>query len=849
MEKKSLKEFLLPHLLIVGGFLLICCIYFSPLLKGKVLQQHDLIQFEGSSKEALDYNKATGQSAYWTNSMFGGMPTYQIALGFPNSSIAIRWIYTFFVKAIPHPINSVLFYMIGFYLLLLSYRLDKWVCAIGAIAFAFSSYNFVIIDAGHVNQSYALAFAPFVLAALNFTFRSRRYLLGSALFGIAFVTEIKANHIQITYYLLLLMAFYLAYELYIHIRLKALPSFVKATIGISVAMILAIGSNFTNLYLTNEYSKQTIRGKAELTQKSGAKSEGIDKDYALQWSLGIPETGTIIIPDIRGGSQAAIGEKHPKSVEKNVSDPQIQPFISNFDEYWGHEPAVAVIYFGSIICFLFVLGLLILERTEKWWLLGATLLSIMLAWGNYFLPLTNIFFDYFPFYNKFRSVSMIIVIASITVPILSFFILDRILSAPELLRNNMKKFYIAFGVTGGLCLLLYIAPSFAGDFQKPENGDMQSLQQMVQGSFPADQAKQFFASGQSNTILSSLQEVRADILKADAIRSFFFIALAAAFLWLFSTGRIKKNIVLGGFGLLVLFDMAIVDSRYLGNEDFKTKQLSKQTLSPSPADEAIMQDPDPDYRVLNLTVSPFNDATTSYFHKSIGGYHGAKLRRIQELIENMLFDDINVKLRGNHLDSAVAINMLNTKYIITKADANGVIKNPFALGNAWFIKEVKMADNADQEMAMLRHIDPKNQAIVNKKFSDYFRGGNMQFQQGGNIKLDKYSPNEISYSYSAPSDGFVAFSEVYYNPDADWHKGDWHASIDGKEAGHIRINYVLRGMKVPAGAHKIDFKFVPHSYFMGENVSLASSILLLLLIGGAIYYEWKKKDVDDNVPA
>ncbi len=814
------------------------------MLKGKVLQQHDLIQFLGSSKEATDFNKTPGQTAYWTNSMFGGMPTYQIALGYPKSAFVVGWIYSFFVKAIPHPINSLLFYMIGFYLLLASYRLNKWICVIGAIAFAFSSYNIVILAAGHVNKSYAIAFAPFVLAALNYIFTSKKYLLGSALFALAFVTEFKANHIQITYYLLILIGFYMVYQLYQHIKEKEISGFLKGTAGMVVGMLLAVGANFTNIYLTNEYSKQTIRGKAELKQKAEAKSEGIDKDYALDWSYGKSETGTIMIPDFKGGSSAAVGEKHPKletSIEQSV-----WPFVASLDEYWGPQPSTSgPVYFGAIMCFLFVLGLLTLKGAERWWILGACLLSIVLSWGKNFMPLTNFFFDYFPFYNKFRSVSMTLVIASIAFPILALLVLDQILKSADFLKANMRNFYIALGATGGLCLLLYIAPGMAGDFLKSHDRDKENVINLVK-----DAEKRGYQNHPPEvSITAGLQDARQEILKGDALRSFFFIALSGAALWLFGTGRLKKEMVMAGIGVMVLLDMSLVSKRYLKDEEFKTKARTQQDVEATPADLEILQDKDPNYRVLNLTApsGPFNDASTSYYHKSIGGYHGAKLRRIQDLISNKIWPDVNRFFMNP--DSGAALNMLNTKYVIYQPDQNhpnGVYRNPAALGNAWFIKDITIAKTADEEMNTLKAINPKDHGVVLAKFSDYFKDHVMQWQQGGSIKLDKYSPNELNYSYSAPADGFVTFSEIYYNPnvDIDWHKGDWQAYLDGKEVDHIRIDYVLRGMKVPAGQHKIDFKFVPHSYFMGENISLASSILILLLVAGSIFMEVKKGKED-----
>ncbi len=852
MNIQSLFKKLLPHLLIIAGFFVISLVYFSPMMKGKVLQQHDYMQFLGSSKEALDFNKATGESAYWTNSMFGGMPTYQIALGYPKSAFIVGWIYTFFVKTFAHPLNSLFFYMIGFYLLLQSYKLDKWVCAIGALAFAFSSYNLVIISAGHINKSYAIAFAPFVLAAINYIFLWRKYFLGTALLALAMVTEIKCNHIQITYYLLILIAIYAVYQAIVHVMEKRIPDLIKAGAGLAIGIILAFGANFSSTYVTNEYATQTIRGKAELTDKTDKdrKEDGLDKTYALDWSYGVAETGTLMIPDIRGGSQAALGQMHPSAV-KGLTDQNNAQYVEQMDEYWGVEPATGVIYFGAVVCFLFVLGMFALKGYERWWLFAATLLFIMLSWGKYYLGLTDFFFNHFPLYNKFRSVSMILAMASITVPILAFIILDRISKDPGIIKNNMRNLYIAFGLTGGICLILAMAPSFAGDFTQAATLDPSGkVERKSERDMLADNIRQSNTPPEqvnaiANGIIASLAEARESILRASALRSLAFIALGAGAIFLFGLGKINKHVLVGCIGALVLIDMPVLDKRYLNDEMFKPKNMdTEQQVEMSAADQEILKDKDPDYRVLNVSLSSFNDATTSYYHKSIGGYHGAKLRRIQDLIQNVLYDDINIKLRQNRFDEAYGLNMLNAKYfIVDPTNPKGVIQNPSAYGNAWFIKDVKMAKTADEEMATLKSINPRNEGVVSDKFADYFKDGVTQWQDStAKVKLDKYSPNELTYSYNAAADGFITFSEIYYNPnvDKDWHKGDWQAYIDGKEVDHIRVDYVLRGMKVPAGSHKIDFKFIPHSYIMAENVSLASSILILLLLGGSIFMEMKK---------
>ncbi|MCX6351870.1 MAG: hypothetical protein NTX03_08400, partial [Bacteroidetes bacterium] len=849
------------ELLIIAGFLLVCIIYFSPMLSGKGLLQHDQMQFLGSAKEVQDYKAKTGNVSAWTNSMFGGMPTYQISYSYPKSTFIIGYIYTLFVK-IPHPINTVLFYMLGMFLLLRTYGVDKWIAAVGGLAFAFSSYNIVIIDAGHVNQTYAIAFAPFVLAALRYLFKSHKYLLGTALLAITIVVQVKSNHVQVVYYTLLFAGFMLLYEAYNHIRQGKLMPYIYCVIGFVVSVGLGFGANFSNMNVSNEYATQTIRGKSDLTQSKESKSEGLDKDYALYYSYGKSETATLMFCDFKGGSAAAIGD--PKSGHPNAVkdlDPQLADTVKGFDQYWG--PGVgSPIYFGAIVCFLFALGLVFYKGGDKWWILAATILSIMLAWGKYYLPLTNFFFDHFPLYNKFRSVLMILMIAEIAFPLLGFIILDRLLARRETIKNNIKHYYAVFGVMAGIALIVWIMPGILPGtaFMKPHDGDKRQMEQMVRNSLSPEQAEQFMKSGQGNNILTALAEVRENITKGDGMRSFFLILLAGGLLWAWGKyDFVKREWVIAGIGLLIAGDLILIDRKFLNSEDFKPKSAitTPAEFIPKASDEAILKDTDPNYRVLNILVDPFSDATTSYLHKSIGGYHGAKIRRFQEL-RSKFYDPFVGMVQGNiqkipggplldmiQRDNLMGtINMLNTKYIITSADSQGAVLNKYACGNAWFIKSIKKVETADAELAALDKFNPKELAVVNtKQFPDYITTDN--YDATGEVKQTKYAPDAVSYTSNSSAEQFIVFSEIYYNPHKDWKDADWKVTVDGKPSNHIRVNFMLRGMKIPAGSHTIEFKFEPPTVAFSENISLASSIAVILLVLGSIFMEVRRKDTPE----
>ena len=825
MDKSLLKK-LTPYLVAIVVFLAITFVYFSPLLEGKKLKQHDIAMWKGMSKEIADFRESTGEEALWTNSMFGGMPAWQISVQYKGN--LMRYVDQVITLGLPYPANYVFLYFLGFFILLLVLRVNPWVSLVGAIAFALSSYFFIILGAGHTSKAHAIGYMAPVLAGIILAFRGK-YWQGALLTAIALALEIKAGHLQITYYLLILVLIYGIFKLVEAIQQKQLPSFFKASGFLLIAALLAVLTHSTNLWATYDYGKDTMRGAPELTDNQSNKSSGLDKDYITAWSYGTGETWSLMIPNAKGGASAQIG----KHKELDKADRNFRQAISQQSAYWGDQPGTSgPVYVGVIVLFLFFLGLFVVNTNLRWALLAATILSIMLAWGKNFMPLTDLFIDYFPGYNKFRAVSMILVIAELTIPLLAFLALDRIIKNPDLIRKNMKVFYIAFGLTAGSILLFYIAPamflSFLSDYEETQFGSM------MQGQDGAQVA----------LFMSSLENVRIAIFKADALRSFFFVVVAGILILAFSYGKIKKGWVLAGIAILVIADMAMVNQRYLTNDNFIRARQADIPFSPMPADRQIIQDKDPDFRVLDLTKSTFNDASCSYFHKSIGGYHGAKLGRYQDLIEHYIQPEITTITKtfsgeGMTFEKILdmfkelqILGMLNTRYIIYSPDAQPLF-NTSAFGNAWMVNDFKLVKNPDEEIDALGKSDLTQMAIVDERFSDQLKGKKFKSDRTATISLESYAPNHLVYQFNSHAGQLVVFSEIYYN------KG-WKAFIDGEEVPYFRANYILRAMVVPGGEHSIEFKFEPRVWVIGEMISFIASLLLILLLLGWIAWEIKR---------
>ena len=790
MEKFKI---IVPHLTILLLFIIISGIYFSPLLQGKKLEMHDIKVYKASSKEIVDFREETGSEALWTNSMFSGMPAYQISTR--SNANLIQYVAKAITLGIPRPANYLFLYLLGFYILLLSLKIDYRLSAVGAIAFAFSSYFFIIIQAGHMTKAHAIAYVPMVVAAVLYTYRGNMFL-GGILTALTVALEIYANHLQITYYLALMLLIIGCVQFSKDFKANNLSEFFKRTGVLFIAALLASGTAFTNLAITMEYGEESTRGKSELTNDLDNKTSGLDKDYATDWSYGIAETFTLLIPNFHGGASQGSLTTDSETYQAIKRSPNAKQLIKRLPLYWGDQPLVSgPTYAGAIVVFLFVIGLFFIKSEMRIWLVIATIMSILLAWGKNFMGLTELFLDYFPGYNKFRAVSMILVVAEFTIPLLGFVALNKFLKSDNLESDKKRILKLAFYIVGGLAFFFALLPSLFFDFVGAQDAILEK------NGWPID----------------ALQEDRASLLSADAWRSFIFIALTFGTLWLFLKNQLKSIHVILIIGFLVLADMWTINKRYLNDDNFVRKKKLEKPYQPTQADYQILQDQDPNFRVFNQSVSTFNDASTSYFHKSIGGYHGAKLKRYQELIENHIS-------KGN----MAVLNMLNTKYFINPTGK--VQKNFSAMGNAWFVNDINIVANADAEIEALNDLNIASVAIVDDRFSDQIIDSLDNTE--ATIFLTDYKPNYLKYSSNSKKDGIAIFSEIYYD------KG-WNAYLDGELTSHFRANYVLRGMQIPAGKHLIEFKFEPSTYWIGETVSFASSVILLLLLAFVSFKELK----------
>jgi hypothetical protein len=822
MENRKNKIFQYIYPVVI--FFCISLAYFIPdVLEGKKLSQHDIVQFKGMSKEIVDYRTKYGEEPLWTNSTFGGMPAYLISTKYKSN--VLRFVHRIFILNNFRPVCFIFLYLMGAYIALLLFGVSPWLCFTGAIAYAFSSYFFIIILAGHVSKVLALGYMPPIIAGVYIAFRGR-VILGSIIAGIFLGLQIIVNHLQITYYTLLIILILGIIELYNSILNKSVNSFLKPLPWLILFMLLAIGVNFSTLYTTYEYSKYSIRGKSELSVNAENKTSGLDRDYATQYSYGIDETLTLLIPNFMGGSSSGTLKTNSTTynyIKNNYGASEARKFINAVPLYWGKQIQTAgPVYIGAVIVFLFILGLFIVKGTVKWWLFAVTIISILLSWGHHFSVLTNFMLDYFPGYNKFRSVSMTLIMAEFAMPMLAIITLKEIINGDLPRKEFFKALKYSFF---GLIALLFLVMLISGSFNMSAPMDEQLRSQGLDG------------------LVDAIQKDRLALLRSDAFRSLVFICLAALSVYFAYLKRLKFNVFVVLLSLLLLADMWPVNKRYLNSKAFVSKKEDKNPFTATTADRIILTDKDPDFRVLNLTVSPLQDGSTSWFHKSLGGYHGAKMRRYQELydhyIQNEIMDLITTLQKrplpealDSTLATSTALNMMNTRYIIYNTEAPPIV-NRNKLGNAWFVHSIRTVGNADEEIADLAGLSLRNEAIVDKRFSEYLKGVPIVPDTSGRILLTEYRPNDLKYVSNASSEQFAVFSEIYYD------KG-WQAYIDGNPAPHFRANYILRAMKIPAGNHTIEFKFHPKSYFMGEKISLASSFILVLLIAGMVWLEWKK---------
>jgi hypothetical protein len=808
MQIKDRIKSILPHLIAVVIFTVISFSYFYPVLEGKVLKANDSMVSRINSKEIQDFREKTGREPLWTNSIFSGMPAYLISTKYPGNLIKYA---DMFLRMFQMPVSVLFISMLGFYIMLLAFGVDPWLAVAGSIAYGFSSFFFQILGAGHNTQAIALAYMAPMIGGIYYTYRQNA-IKGALFTSFILALEIQANHPQITYYGLICLFIFGIVEFIYSLKNKSVIQFLKTSALLLIPFLIAVGINFASLYTTYEYGKYSIRGKSDLITENRNITSGLNKDYITTWSYGVDETFNLLIPNYKGGSSRPFDRNSETINVLNRNNNQAA--ANQFQKYWGTQPGTdGPHYVGAIVIFLFVLGLVLIKGPEKWWLLAATLLSIMLSWGKNFMLFSNLFIDYFPGYNKFRAVTMTLVIAEFCIPLLGFLALRDIYNGITAKKEIIRGLKIAAGVTAGFLFLVLVIPGIAGSFLGQNENDLPGW------------------------LKTALITDRKALLRADALRSLIFILLSVGVIFAFISDKLKKEYSILIIALLVLIDLWSVDKRYLDADRFERPSTIQKSFTPSVADAFILKDLS-QKRVLNLAASPFNDnSPTSYFHKSIGGYHGAKMERYQELIDSCIYPELaqfggaaqkaqsveELQMAFNST-SVPALNMLNTKYIIYNSAALPLV-NPNAPGPVWFAEKPLIAENANKEIAMVKSFNPLKEATIDNIFKDQIRNSSYPVLENEKIDLVSYQPDELVYKYSAREEKLVVFSEIYY-------PAGWKCYLDGKESNYFRTDWVLRGMVVPAGNHEIKFTFKPVSYYMGNKISLASSLLLILLFAG-----------------
>ena len=828
---KTLKK-CLPDLLAVVVFAIISFAYFFPAdFEGRILYQHDTSAGRGAGQEALEYYQKTGERTRWSNSTFGGMPTYQTAPSYDSTDMLSQAVKAYHLW-LPDNVWYVFVYLLGFYILLRAFNFRQALAVLGAIIWAFSSYFFIIIAAGHIWKVWALAYLPPMIAGIVLAYRGK-YFWGLVVTAIFTAFEVNANHVQMTYYYLFIIAFMIVAFFVQALKEKQLARFFKASAACSVAAALGICINLSSLYHTYEYSKESMRGKSELVKANNGNQtdSGLERDYITQWSYGIGETWSLLIPNVKGGASVPIAANE-KAMQK--ADPMYYQLYGSIGQYWGEQPGTSgPVYVGAFVLMLFILGLFIVEGPMKWALLAATILSVLLSWGRNFMGLTDFFIDYFPMYSKFRTVASILVIAEFTIPLLAMMALKKIVDEPELLKKKIKYLYASFALTGGACLLFAIAPTFFfSDFVS--SAEMEQLRQ-----FPADQL---------NPLLANLREVRQSIFTADAWRSFLIILMGTLMLLLYQARKLEAKWMVGIIAVICLVDMWTVNKRYLYDEMFVSKSVKEMPQPLTPTDEQILQDKSLDYRVLNFASNTFNENETSFYHKSVGGYHAAKLRRYQEMIEEHIAPEMQaamnaiVEKSGDMQQVAgdsifPVINMLNTKYFIMPMQGGETtpLTNPYAFGNAWWVDNVKYVDNANQEIEQVGKVDLHKVAVADKQFEKVL-GQSAAHDSTDVVSITAYQPNNLKYTAESKNGGLLVFSEIYYP--------GWTATVDGKPAELGRVNYILRALSLTPGKHEVVLDFHPASVKTTETVAyVAGGLLLLLIVAGGVMAVRRKEQV------
>ncbi len=801
---------IVPYLIAVVIFMIASLAYFSPVLKGQKIQQSDITQFIGSSKEIVDYRKENDQEPYWTNATFGGMPSYVVSTYYPYNFIKKI---DSTLRFLPRPADYLFLYFIGFFILLSVLKVDWKLAIVGSLGFGFSTYLIVILGVGHNAKAHAIAYMPIVLAGILLVFQ-RRYLIGFMVTALAMSLELSASHIQMTYYLLFIVLILGIIQLIDAIKEKELPHFSKSIGILIVAVILAIGTNSTSLLATQEYAKHSTRSQSELTiTPDGSPKEittGLTKDYITQYSYGKLETFNLFVPRFMGGtSREELKDSGLQQFLQDAVNDGLNPDDANYlyrisSMYWGDQPIVAApAYIGAIFIFLFVLALFLVKGRLKKWLVAATIFSILMSWGRNFSFLTDFFIDYIPFYNKFRAVSSIQVIAELCIPLLGILGLKELFSDSVSKEKKLNALKWSTIIVGGIALLFTAVGTGLFAFETPV--DLQ-IDEQISG------------------FLEAIVADRQTLFFNDSLRTLLFVMVIATLIWLFLEERISQLIVIVGLGVMILFDLVNVDKRYVNDNFFTSARKVEKPFKATEIDKEILKDKGY-YRVANFSKDPMNDGSTSYFHKSIGGYHAAKPRRYEELYN---FHIVN----GN----TQVINMLNTKYIIgTNEKGEQVLeKNRNANGNAWFVQELKFVSSANEEIKALDSLNTKNIAIIRDDYASDIKN-NYVIDSIATIKLTDYKVNSLSYQSNSTFNQFAVFSDMYYNE-------GWNAYIDGKLTNHMRVNYVLRGMEIPAGSNTIEFKFEPRIIKKGNTITLVSYALLFLISIGWFLISRKRKN-------
>lgn len=825
----------LPDAIVIVIFAVISFAYFFvPVSQGKILFRHDSQASVGLGQELTQYEQRTGEVTRWTNSVFSGMPTYQISPSY-NSTDGLSAVMSAYHLWLPDYVWFIFAYLLGFYILLRAFNFRQSLAALGSIIWAFSSYFLIIIAAGHLWKVMALAYLPPMIGGVVLAYRGK-YLWGFIVTAVFTAFEIKANHVQMTYYYLFIVLFMVIAYLVQAIREKRLQHFFKASGILIAAALIGIAINISNLYHTWEYQKESMRGKSELTKANSANqtSSGLDRDYITQWSYGIDETLTLLVPDAKGGASVPLSQNATAMAKANPEVENMLPQLYEaIPQYFGTQPGTSgPVYVGAFVIFLFVLGLFIVKTPIKWALLAATALSILLSWGHNFMGFTNFFLDYVPMYAKFRTVASILVIAEFTIPLLAALALKRIVDEPTVLTKNMKYVYASLALTAGVALAIALMPSMMGPFVSDQERQMLSG---IQGMTPDVQ----------NMMLSSIATMRGAMVSADAWRSIVIIIIGVAMLLLFKAQKIKAIYLIVGISALCLIDLWQVDKRYLNDEMFVPKSERDTPQQATATDLQILKDKSLSYRVLNFASGAFNENNTSYFHKSIGGYHPAKLRRYQEMIDKYIAPEMQTAMQAIANKGGVMsevdgrklfpiLNMLNAKYFIVPLQGNATtsIQNPYAQGNGWFVDKLTYVADANAEYAGVGKIDVSHEAVADKKFEPIL-GQTQTNDSTARVVLTKYEPNNMTYTVSSTKGGVVVFSEVYYP--------GWTATIDGQPAELGRVNYILRALNVKAGKHEVVLDFHPTSISTTETIAYAALIVLLLAICVAIYSEKKKQ--------